>query len=288
MAVIPEELIQTYRAQTFHLLPGQRLCERQQAVDFVTERGFVFFWPITGVVLPSLWVATAGDRPVADEHDDPGHVTWGWKDALLGSREWYYAKVLRKKATMISPLLAPCFYALSENYGAYDEDYLTLYEQGRLTLEARLVYEALLERGVLDTVELRKATHLSSPASESRFNKALADLQADFKILPVGVTSSGAWHYAFAYDIVARRYPELPDRAHEISENRAREKLLESYLRSVGAATASQASRLFGWRLADVERSAVALAREGAIIPHVTIENQPGEWLASSQMLDGG
>jgi len=288
MAVIPEEFVQAYRAQTFHLLPGQRLRERQQAVDFVTERGFVFFWPITGVVLPSLWVATAGDRPVADEHDDPGHVTWGWKDALLGSREWYYAKVLRKKATMISPELAPCFYALSENYGAYDEDYLTLYEQGRLTLEARLVYEALLERGVLDTVELRKTTHLSSPDSESRFNKALADLQADFKILPVGVTNSGAWHYAFAYDIVARRYPDLPDQAHEISENRAREKLLEIYLRSVGAATVSQASRLFGWRPADVERCVGELVRTGATIPHVTIENQPGEWLASSQMLHGG
>jgi len=288
MAVIPEEFVQAYRAQTFHLLPGQRLRERQQAVDFVTERGFVFFWPITGVVLPSLWVATAGDRPVADEHDDPGHVTWGWKDALLGSREWYYAKVLRKKATMISPELAPCFYALSENYGAYDEDYLTLYEQGRLTLEARLVYEALLERGVLDTVELRKTTHLSSPDSESRFNKALAGLQADFKILPVGVTNSGAWHYAFAYDIVARRYPDLPDQAHEISENRAREKLLEIYLRSVGAATVSQASRLFGWRPADVERCVGELVRTGATIPHVTIENQPGEWLASSQMLHGG
>jgi hypothetical protein len=284
MTVIPEDVIHAYRAQTFRWLPELRLKERQGAVDFVNERGFVFFWPITGFLLPSLWAATAGDRPVADEHDDPGHVTWGWKDTLLGSQEWYYAKVLRKKATMISHELAPFFYALTENYGAFDEDYLTLYEQGRLTLEAKQVYEALLDKGPLDTVELRKATHLSSPSSETRFNRAISDLQADFKILPVGVTSSGAWHYAFAYDIVARHYPELPDRAHEIQENQAREKLLETYLRSMGAAPLIHVTRLFGWRPEQVGRAVEGLSLTGAATRAVEVENQPGEWLASTHL----
>ena len=63
----------------------------------------------------------------------------------------------------------------------------------------------------LDTIALRKAARLSSPENEGRFNKALADLQADFKLVPVAVTEAGAWHYAFAYDIVARHYPELPE-----------------------------------------------------------------------------
>jgi hypothetical protein len=287
MTVIPEALLHAYRAQTFHWLPGQRLKERQEAVDFVKERGFVFFWPITGFLLPSLWVATAGDRPVADEHDDPGHVTWGWKDALLGSQEWYYAKILRKKATMISHELAPFFYALSENYGAYDEDYLTLYEQGRLTLEAKLVYEAILDQGPLDTVELRKATHLSSPSSETRFNRAISDLQADFKILPVGVTSSGAWHYAFAYDIVARHFPELPDQAHAIQENQARQKILETYLRSMGAATLNQAIRLFGWRPKDARDAVDELHQTGVVTGAVEVENQPGEWMASVYLFQG-
>jgi hypothetical protein len=287
MTVIPEDLLHAYRSQTFRWLPGLRLKERQEAVEFVKERGFVFFWPIRSFLLPSLWVATAGDRPVADEHDDPGHVTWGWKDALLGSQEWYYAKILRKKGTMISHALAPYFYALSENYGAFDEDYLTLYEQGRLTLEAKQVYEALLDKGPLDTVELRKATHLSSPSSETRFNRAISDLQADFKILPVGVTSSGAWHYAFAYDIVARHYPEMPDRAHEIRENQAREKLLDTYLRSVGAAPLNQATRLLGWPPEQIRRAIEGLSQIGTVTCAVEVENQPGEWLASAHLFQG-
>lgn len=287
MKDIPQELLQTYRSLTFCTKTGMRVTNREQAIEFVNRRGFVFFWPITGLVLPSLWVAVAGDRPVADAHDDPGHVTWGWKDALLGGRAWYYAKVVRKKATMISFDLMPYFYALSENYGAYEEDYLTLYEQGRLTQEAKWVYEALLYQGVLDTVELRKATHLSSPASESRFNKAITDLQADFKILPVKVTQSGAWRYAFAYDIVARHYPELPDQSHEISEKVARQKLLDSYLCSVGAAQPDQAAKLFQWRLADLEDAVRALADQGRVVENIRIEEKPGVWLASVHFLEG-
>jgi hypothetical protein len=281
---IPFDFIQSYRARTFRLLPELRLTSKEDAVAHVNQRGFVFFWPITGILLPSLWAAVAGDRPVADEHDDPGHITWGWKDALLGSHAWYYAKILRKKATMISFDLAPYFYALSENYGSYEDDYLTLYEQGRLTMEARQVYEALLDKGPLDTIELRIATRMSAPASEGRFNKALLDLQADFKILPIGVTQSGAWHYAFAYDIVARHYPELPDRAHSVSEGQARQRLAEVYMRSLGAARRTDLGKLFGWKPAETGRVVDALVKSGFLHPGVEIENQPGEWLVCNEL----
>jgi hypothetical protein len=276
---IPFQPVQAYRASTFRTQPGQRIYEKEEAVRWVNERGFIYFWPITGILLPSLWGAVAGDRPVADEHDDPGHITWGWKDGSLGGRDWYYAKVLRKKATMISFELAPYFYALSENYGSPEEDYLTLYEQGRMTQESRAVYEALLDHGVLDTIELRKVTRMTSTTSDSRFNKALTDLQADFKILPVAVTQSGAWHYAFAYNIVARHYPELPQQAEAIGERQARHKLTEAYLRSIGAARPADVRKLFGWRPAAVEHTLNALAEAGVVERGVHLEGQPGEWV---------
>jgi hypothetical protein len=284
MLTLPFEHIQSYRARTFGLLPGQRLSSQEDAITYVNERGFIFFWPITGVTLPSLWAATAGDRPVADAHDDPGHVTWGWKDGLLGQRRWYYAKILRKKATIIALDVAPYFYALSENYGSPEDDYLTLYEQGRLTLEAKLMYEALIDKGPLDTVALRRATHMTSQESDSRFNRALTDLQADFKILPVGVADAGAWHYAFIYDIVARHFPELPDQAHPIRENEARLKLVELYFRSLGAAQVSELARLFGWRLADVNRAVQALEEAGIVIRGLEVENWRGEWVGLSEL----
>ena len=280
--------IQSYRAQTFRTLPERRIASQEQAIDYVNERGFIYFWPIKDIALPSLWVAAAGDRPVADAHDDPGHVTWGWKDSLLSARCWFYAKVLRKRATMISLEAAPYFYALSENYGEPEEDYLTLYQQGRMTQESKLIYEALLEKGVLDTIALRRATHLTSRESDSRFNRALTELQADFKILPVAVTQSGGWRYAFAYDLVHRHYPELPEQARFITEGKARQELARLYFRSVGAAQVPDLVKLFGWTAAEVERAIGALVQSGELRRRLELENQPGEWIARMELTEAG
>ena len=285
MSTIEIERLDAYRAQSFHLLPGMRLTSQDHAVSFVNVRGFIYFWPITGILLPSLWTAVAGDRPVADAHDDPGHVTWGWKDALLGQRAWYYAKVLRKKATMISLDLAPYFYALSENYGAYEEDYLTQYEQGRLTQEEKTIYETILFEGSLDTVALRRATHMSSSASESRFNRAMVDLQADFKIVPMAVTQAGAWHYAFAYDITARHYPEIPQLARQIHEDQARQELVRHYLLSVGAAQLQDICKLFGWKPNPAQQAVDQLCSSGFLRQAVQIEKSRGDWIVLAALV---
>jgi len=283
---IPPEFIRQYRAGTFRTLPGKRIKSKEEAIDFVNERGFVYFWPIKDIVLPSLWVAVAGDRPVADEHDDPGHVTWGWKDALLGSRQWYYAKVLRQRATMISLEVVPFFFALSSNYGAPESDYLTLYEQGKLTQEAKSVYESLLEKSPLDTVQLRQKTRLTSRDSDYRFNRAMNELQSDFKILPVGVTNSGGWRYAFAFDLVSRHLPEIPEKARLIQESEARRKLVEIYFRSVGAGRLNDLAKLFGWRLDEIEKAIDDLVKTDVLRRDLRIEGENGGWILLADLVE--
>lgn len=276
--------LEEYRTQTFRSLPNLHLHNRDEAVSYVNDRGFVFFWPIININLPSLWTATAGDRPVADAHDDPGHITWSWKDSLLGQKAWYYAKILRKKGTMISMQLVPFFYALSENYGSPEEDYLTIYEQGRLTLEEKLVYEALLDNGPLDTIALRKAAKMTSRESDSRFNRAITELQADFKIVPVGTTESGAWHYAFAYDIATRPYPELIEQSRYIGELDARQKIAYTYIRSLGVAQLRDLTRLFGWTAAEAQQAVDKLKRTGQILDDVLVEGQQGSFIGLTDL----
>jgi hypothetical protein len=285
MPELSPEKLKTYRSRTFCLAPGTRVASPAEALDFVNERGFVFFWPIKGVDLPSLWVAHAGDRPVADEHDDPGHTTWGWKDDALGKRIWYYAKVLRRKATMIALPVAPYFYALSENFGSPEEDHLIMYEEGRLTLAAKNIYESLLREGPLHTLELRKAARLTSAGSEPEFNRALEQLKTDFKILPIGVAPAGAWKYAFIYQVVARHYPDLADQARAIGEAEARAKLAGLYLRSVGAAQLRDVTRLFGWPPELAKRTLARLVQAGELADGVTRADRPGEWLALKELV---
>jgi hypothetical protein len=267
-----------HRARTYRLSPFSRVRSPKAALDFVNARGFIYFWPIKGIDLPSLWTAVAGNRVVADKHDDPGHITWGWKDNALGKKKWYYAKILRRKATMISLEVAPYFYALSENYGSPEEDYLLAYEEGRLSQAAKQVYEALLNEGALHTIDLRSAAKLTN-AKESEFNKALEVLQADFKILPVGVAKAGAWKYAFIYEIVSRHYPDLPEKARFISEAEARRRLIELYFDSVGAAQERDVHKLFGWQRDLITRTMAGLVEKGKLV-EVEHPTQKGEWFA--------
>jgi len=283
MPSIDLKKLQAHRVRTFNLPPSKPLSSPAQALTFVNRRGFVFFWPISGIVLPSLWAAVAGDRPVADAHDDPAHVTWRWKDRALDQKIWYYAKVLRKKATMISLEVAPYFYALSENYGEPEEDYLIAYAEGRLPQAAKQVYEALLKEGALNTLDLRRVAKLGN-ARDSEFNKALELLQSDFKILPIGVSEAGAWKYSFIYEIVPRHFPELPEQARQIGEREARAKLVELHLQSVGAASEGDVNKLFGRK-----KELTARTISGLVAKRTLVESehpqQRGNWLTLPKLV---
>jgi len=283
MPTIDLKKLNTHRTRTFNLPPSKRLASQAQALTFVKQRGFVYFWTIKGIDMPSLWTAVAGNRPVADKHDDPGHITWRWKDNALDKKIWYYAKILRKKATMISLDIAPYFYALSENYGSPEEDYLLTYEEGRMTQASKQVYETLLNEGSMNTLDLRKAAKLSN-AKDSEFNKALEYLQSDFKILPIGVSEAGAWKYSFIYEIVPRHFPDLPEQARRIGEGEARTKLLELYFESVGAAQERDAVKLFGWKRELITRAITGLVKKRVLV-EAEHPKQKGTWLVLSKLV---
>lgn len=287
MPSISLEDIKKYRGQAYYTLPGMRLHSVDEAVEYVNRRGFIFFWPVKNVEMPSLWAAVAGDRPVADEHDDPGHITWEWKDRILGKKRWYYARILRRRNTFISMSALPYFYALSPNYGEPETDYLDQYEEGLMTAEARAVFEALLREGPLDTLALRRAARMKGPTNDTRFNRALDDLQLEFKALPVGISDAGSWHYAFIYDLTHRHLPELIGQSRGIAEMEARVKLVELYLRSVGAAQEQDIARLFGWEMPKLCKALEILQGDGVIQTGLELAQLGGNWLALSEILQG-
>ena len=179
---------------------------------------------------------------------------------------------------MISLAVVPYFYALSENYGSPEQDYLISYQEGRLTQNAKNIYEVLLKDGPTDSVALRKTARLSG-AKESEWNRALEDLQNGFKILPIGIAEAGAWKYAFIYEITARYYPELAEDARSISESSAREELVELYFASVGAAQAGDVSKLFGWGT-DLTSRVLSRLTERKALQEVIHPDKKGLWFS--------
>jgi len=278
------DAVAAYRAETYRTRQDLRVETKEEAIAYVNARGFVMFRPIKGVVMPSLWTAVAGDRVVPNEHDDPGHVTWGWKDSLLGRRRWYYSKVLRKKATIISLDVVPYFYALSENFGSPEDDYLTQYRDGMMTTEAKQIYEVLLREGPMNSPALRRATSMTDSKSNYRFNRGLTELQGDFKVLPIGVAEAGAWNYAFIHECVHRHHPEILEQAKEIKIGEARQELVALYVRSVGAVQFSDLMKVFQWPKREMERTTDALVASGALVRGLEVEGQKGTWLSLPEL----
>ncbi len=261
--------IHRLREHTYRRTPERRLHTVDEARAFVDEIGFCHFWPIKDIEMPNLFHAIAGRvRPVPHEHDDPDiSKCWGWKDNALDKRWWYYAKLLRRRATLVSLDLLPTFYACSENYGELD-DYVQEYADGLMTAEAKAIYEALLKHGPLDTIRLRRESRMSAESAKSRFDRALVELQVGFKVLPVGVARTGAWNYAFNYEIVQRHYPDLPEQARQIKRSEARRTLVSRYLDNVVATDRKMIGKVFHilkWTPSELNRTIKTLLQEGAI-----------------------
>lgn len=286
MDQIPKDFVKAYQEWTFRLNSEESIKTFEQAVDFIKERGYLFLWPVKGIHFPSLWSAVAGDRPVPNIHDDPGHVTWRWKDSALGMRVWYYAKVLRNKATFISLEVLPYFYALSDNYGSPKEDYLIAYHDGHLTHLEKILYETILSNGPMHTIDLKQIAIENGVNSESLFSSALAKLQSDFRIVPAGIAEVGSWKYAFIYDLTSNQFPELEEKARLISVQTARRKLAELYFLSMGASDEKNFRRLFRWDIETTRHILGSMIQDGLLKKSRNSKTEDLDWF-SLPSIDG-
>ena len=289
MRSLAAEWVTAQRAIRYRCTPDLRVRTVEEARAFVDDIGFCHFWPIKGIVSPNLFWAIAGrERAVPNAHDDPDlSRSWGWKDRALGQRWCYYAKVLRRRATLISFDLLPCFYACSENYGELD-DYLEEYRAGTMTAEARQIYEALLAHGALDTVRLRREARLAAEGAKGRFDRGLVELQVGLKVLPIGVAEAGAWRYAFVYEIVPRYLPDLAGRARQITRSEARRTLVSRYLDAVVATDRAMLRRVFHvfeWTPSEWAHTLAGLIQDGLAV-EATVEGARDVQLVSAGALD--
>jgi len=277
------EQIQALRDRRYHCTPALRLHTEDDCVAFVNEVGYCFLFGDQAVEMPALWYAICGvRRPVPVPHDDADlGRAWTWKDTLPARGAFYYGKLLRKKPLLVALDLLPTFYALSPNYGEPD-DYLERYAEGKLSREAKQVYEVLLREGPMATTFLRQRAGLPGGGENARrFDHALTELQVELRIVKCGISDANRWGYAYVYDLFLRRYPDVPEQARAIGADEAREALLLCYLRNVVAVPETSAQRLFGWEPREWERLLERLVERGALSRHIAIEGLGDDYLLS-------
>lgn len=270
LASLDENRLADYRQRRFRQRPELAVTSMAEALEFIDEVGLCLFQPNRRILLPSLYgAATGSDRPAPrwGQHDSFYDRVWGWKDRLFSSGKVLYGKVLGEYRLFVSLRLLPYLYALSDlNYGGEEEDYLELYQDGRLSLDAKNVYGALLAQGPSSTTRLRRASGLAGGGSAlRRFDRALTELQRGLMISAVGIADDNAWRYTFRYDAVVRKFAAQVEKSREIKAREAMRYLLLHYLWLVGEATLGQVSRLFTWEESRLWKVAEAAAQEGRL-----------------------
>lgn len=267
LQVVPFAEIANRRKAHYNLHPDLKLRTRYDAVEFINRVGISLLFPGDNIALPDLWSAINGmERKLPKHHHDSAlHKTWEWKDTIPARKEAWYGKLVRGKPAFLSMRDLPAMYALSSNYGELD-DYLEAYADGMMSVEAKMVYEALLAEGPMSTNALRKACSLSGGGDNARrFERAITELQTDLKIVKSGVSDDNRWKYCYVYDLLLRWAPRLGGDARQFNSRSATRQLITRYLQTSLAAPSYLFPRLFGWDPGFTERLIEEMLQDGSL-----------------------
>lgn len=234
------------------ILRPHRVRDRRGALRFINNLGLCFAFTGGPGGLPGLF-----DVLATRSTDRMWSWAWRWKDELATGKRAYYGKVIRRKPSYISMALLPAFYALSGNTGEPD-DHLQAYREGRLSLLAKNLCEAVWAEGPISTWNLRRR-FVARGESGARFHRALDDLQERF--LVAKVAEEEEWRLGFIWDAFHRWMPEAVEAAGSLASEEAAAMVLERYIRIVGAASEDEIAATFGWSPRLLARAAASAAK---------------------------
>ncbi len=141
-------------------------------------------------------------------------------------------------------------------------DHERFYAEGRISADARAIWEALERHGPLATLELRHAVKMETTAGNIRFKRAMLELERKLVIVHFGTEQETAAWASGRFELTCRAFAAQTAAAHEISPAAARAAIAAKYLEWQPAAPLAILRKLFGWSKADA-LAAAEVARSG-------------------------
>jgi hypothetical protein len=222
----------------------RRVATIGDAVKFIDAAGFCLLFPIMGLALPSLYFAMARRRPLT--WDKYAIKLWNWKSELPLKKRAFYGKYFKGRGTFLSLRMLPKFLVMRGTAAAPD-DAEDFFAAGRISHDARTIWEALEEHGPLPTIELRHACKMESVAGNKRFKKAMLELQCNLIVAHFGAQQETAAWASGRFELTSRAFPKETAAARKISAEAARAAIAAKYLEWHSGAEPRQLARLFGW-----------------------------------------
>lgn len=224
-------------------------------------------YPNADYVLPSLWEAVAGPRPVEwAERDERGKFlgftpdfdrVWRWKDELPARRLACAGQHAARPVTLVAPGLVAELYTLTGRSGR-PEDFRAA---AGLTALEREIAEAVLESGPCSRPQVRR---LLGTEDKKRVDRAIEALQRRLILTNVGVDDREPGWPAVILDVLARHW--RPQLRRLPTESEARTVLARTVLRTAGDVSAADVAAALGWRRREATAVLEGLAAAGEAV----------------------
>jgi hypothetical protein len=174
--------------------------------------------------------------------------TWSWKDDLHFAQQLYYGKIIAGQLSFLAPDYLPDFIAALAGRGLeHERDVTRLYFDGRLSGEAKTIYDWLLDHPAQPMRELRRGTRLGERSKKLATERALVELQRRFLVCKVDLTGRTRGTYSYVWDLAERFWPQVFVDARHTSPTAARSKI-RGQLREFGLSSSPQLEQhLFLW-----------------------------------------
>lgn len=274
------EEVEAWRDRVHRKTTGRAIKTKAQAFRFIQDVGFCFVFEVERSDSPCLWRAAAA-QPIPGISHDTHHDSYASfvrevKNILPSEEKLYYGKLLRCRPTVVSLEYFPYFYALSRRNGSSDE-HRSEFAKGNLSVPAKAIMDALSDNSPQVTRSLKLAAGLHRKGDRKQFDHAVTELQKKMFIVKM------AEHYdplTFEWETVLRRFPKETRRSRRISEEQARQKILQKYFENQLVGTVSSIQHLFGWEKQVIFRTLGHLKGAGVITPDVLVDGRDGKYYA--------
>jgi hypothetical protein len=175
--------------------------------------------------------------------------TWFWKDDLHIARRVYSAKVVRGQPSFFAPDFLPDFVSALAGRGQERErDVDRLFLDGRLSREARTIFEYVNGHPASPTRALRRGAGLHSRDLAAATERALVELQRRFLLCKVDITGRTRGTYSYIWDLAERFWPQAFAGARGTSPAAARGRVRQRLAAFGVSPTAALEHRLFLWQ----------------------------------------
>lgn len=236
-------LLERQRLAHYQLAYSKRIVTLADAARCINRFGFCWLFAPRDrkLELPSLFEAVKGKRDAhIDDWDADSDKVWAWKNDLPAAKRAYYGKAFAGKPVFISLKMLP--YAIA---ALGEKDSVRAYKHGALLYDAKRVYDALAQFGAQPTQTLKRSAGFVGKEGNTRYHRALDELQTKMIVAAMGATNEGAAWPSQIFDLVAHWFENETRQAKQIETQSARCALVEQYLKTVLAAPPEALARLF-------------------------------------------